>query len=78
MEFIKHYARLPKSEIGFLRFLLEGYDGLAFARTLDAETGLVEIACASDRFGELAVLLDALCDEIGLARVDPPAHVPPL
>ncbi len=34
--FIKRYFQLPRAEIGQLRFILESYDGLAFARTLDS------------------------------------------
>ena len=39
--FSKRYFRLPRAEIGHLRFILESYDGLAFARTLDSGSGLV-------------------------------------
>jgi len=49
-----------------LRFLLEGYDGLGFVRTLDAAEGLVEIAWPADRQVEMAALLVALCRELGM------------
>ncbi len=42
--FTKKYFRLPREQIGFLRFILESYDGLAFARTLDSRLALVEVA----------------------------------
>ncbi len=78
MTFSKRYAILPRAEIGMLRFLLEGYDGLAFARTLDQHAGLVEIAYSPERESEVDVLLTALAKELGLREVDTPENVPPL
>lgn len=78
MFFNKRYAILPRAEIGRLRFLLEGYDGLAFARTLDQHSGLVEVAFAPERVRDVDALLSALAIELGLREVDPPERVPPL
>ncbi len=78
MTFSKRYAILPRAEICRLRFLLEGYDGLAFARTLDQRTGLVEIAYSPEREHDVDVLLTALAKELGLREVDTPEKVPPL
>lgn len=76
--FAKRYARMPRGEIAYLRFILESYDGLAFARTLDSENGLVEIAFPPEREDDVAALLEALSHETGLSEVVPPAEVPPL
>lgn len=37
---------MDKREIGFLRFLLEAYDGIAALTTLDGERGLVMVRIA--------------------------------
>jgi hypothetical protein len=76
--FTKRYFRLPRVEIGHLRFILESYDGLAFARTLDSSTGLVEIACSPSRMADVDSLLKALAEEVGLRQVTAPAEIPPL
>ncbi len=76
--FSKRYFILPRAEIGHLRFILESYDGLAFARTLDKQKGLVEIACSASRVCELEALLQSLVAEIGLQKVDAPETIPPL
>ena len=47
--FSKRYFQMPRAEIGHLRFILESYDGLAFARTLDNQLALVEIAYPPSR-----------------------------
>ena len=75
--FSKRYFQLPRGEIGQLRFILESYDGLAFARTLDSGSGLVEIACSPSRSKDLDGLLNALAEEIGLREVLTPEDLPP-
>lgn len=76
--FSKRYFRLPRAEIGQLRFILEGYDGLAFARTLDKQAGLVEIAWPACRSADVEVLLKALAAEVGLQEVPIPGEIAPL
>lgn len=66
VRFQKRQFRIPRQEIGYLRFLVEGYDGLLFMRTLDGRTGLVEMAWPAGREAEAVPLLAALADEIGL------------
>jgi len=74
--FTKRYFQLPRSEIGHLRFILESYDGLAFARTLDSRTGLVEIACSPSRTEDVDALLMTLGEEAGLREVPVPENIP--
>ena len=38
--------RIDRREIAYLKFVLEGYDGLAVLTTLDAKTGLVALYVA--------------------------------
>ena len=76
--FNKRYFTLPRAEIGHLRFILESYDGLAFARTLDKQKGLVEIAYSPSRVCDVESLLNGLAAEVGLHEVDIPAQIPPL
>lgn len=76
--FDRRYFLLPRSGIGYLRFILESYDGLAFARTLDRRQGLVEIAFPSGRRADVETLLQALAEEIGWQEVAVPQHLPPL
>ena len=76
--FSKRYFQLPRAEIGHLRFILESYDGLAFARTLDSRAGLVEIACSASRTEDVDALLIALGEEAGLREVPMPDNIPQL
>jgi hypothetical protein len=76
--FEKRYFLLPRAGIGHLRFILESYDGLAFARTLDRQDGLVEIAFPASRSADVDMLLEALAVEVGLQEVPVPKQVSPL
>lgn len=76
--FSKRYFKIPRAEIGHLRFILESYDGLAFARTLDNQLAMVEIAYSPSRRVDVELLLNALAAEVGLQEVAAPENVPPL
>ena len=58
------FARIPTKKIAFLKFILEGYDGLAVLSTVDREVGLISLhyfaACRDD----LVALLDSLQPEL--------------
>ena len=77
-EFSKRYFQIPRAEIGHLRFILESYDGLAFARTLDNQLALVEIAYPPSRSHDVEPLLNALAEEFSLQEVPSPEEVLPL
>lgn len=38
---VRRYYRVDRREIHFLKFILEGYDGVAVVRTVDPLAGLV-------------------------------------
>jgi len=76
--FSKRYFEIPRAEIGHLRFILESYDGLAFARTLDNQLAMVEIAYSPSRGDDVEQLINALVAEVGLQEVAAPENVPPL
>ncbi len=77
-EFSKRYFQIPRAEIGHLRFILESYDGLAFARTLDNQLALVEIAYPPSRSHDVEPLLKALTEEVSLQEVPSPEEILPL
>jgi len=70
--FLKRYYRLQKTEIAWLRFILESYDGLAFVSTLDNREALVEVAYPPSRRADAEALLDDLCTQSGMQSVSAP------
>jgi hypothetical protein len=77
---LKSYYSLPRQQIGYLRFILESYDGLAFVTTLDNRQALVEIAYPASRREDAQALLVALVEECAMTAVPAPvsAEYPPL
>jgi len=71
---------VPRAEIGYLRFIVESYDGLLFLRTLDAGEGLLEFRWSPARTADAEDLLRALAAETGLtpAPFPPPGRYPEL
>ena len=43
MQCQKKYLRVDRRQIGFIKFILEGYDGIATLTTVDAGLGVVSI-----------------------------------
>jgi len=74
----RRYYRMAKSEIAYLRYTLESYDGLAYQRTLDSASGLVEVLWPVERNSDVEALLTALTDELGWQEVEAPEVVPPI
>lgn len=65
---IKHFFVRPR-EIYFLRFILEGYDGLAVVTTLQPEAGLVQISVAPGCEEDLEQILAGEKSRLGLRAV---------
>ena len=58
------YLSIQSGQIAMLRFILEGYEGLAILTTLDQRTGLVRLLCPTTRVRELWDLLAALASQL--------------
>lgn len=58
------YLRIAKPGISFLKFILEGYDGLAILSTVDGSQGLVRLLVPATRYDELLGLLSRLAVEL--------------
>lgn len=55
---------ISPDRIHFLKFILEGYDGLAILSTIDARQGIVEIRYALESEKDLKELLDSIGPQI--------------
>jgi len=68
----KLYYSVSRKDIGYLRFILESYDGLLFMRTIDAKAGLIEVGYHPSRRHDALDLLRSLTDEVKMAQTEPP------
>lgn len=56
--------QISPDRIHYLKFILEGYDGLAILSTVNARQGIVEVRCSPEAEKDLAVLLAEINEEI--------------
>lgn len=70
--FFKRCFRVDRVQIAYLRFILEGYDGLIFLRTLNPHEALVEFAYSPSCRQDAEALLAALMQECAMREVPCP------
>lgn len=67
------FYRVPLSEIGYVRMIVEGYDGLAAVRSLSGGRGEIEWLLGEGMEEEAAALADRLRREVGLCPIERPS-----
>jgi len=60
MKMVHKEYTVDKTRIGFIRFILEAYEGVAIATTLDPQKGLIRLAIAPDRVETAALIVEDL------------------
>lgn len=58
------YIRINQQKIFYLKFILEGYDGLAVLTTEDNATGLVSLHFPETSREDLFILLDTIAEKL--------------
>jgi hypothetical protein len=64
----KHFIIFP-SQIHFLRFVLEAYEGIALVTTLDANLGLIELSIAPGCEEEVTQIVSSEAEKLQLRPV---------
>ena len=64
--FDRRRYRLAPARIGMLRFLVEGYDGILFLRTIEAKGAVVELSWSQSSAADAEGILVALSAELGM------------
>lgn len=67
------YFRVPLSEIGYVRMIVEGYDGVAAVRSLSSGRGEIEWLIGEGMQEEAGELAERLCRETGMCAIERPA-----
>lgn len=68
LTFCRRRYRLLPARIGMLRFLVEGYDGILFLRTIEARIAVVELSWSKSCSADAEGILAALCTELGMVK----------
>jgi hypothetical protein len=70
------FLRVPRAEIGYLKFIFESYEGIAVVRTLDRHEAVLVVLAVPDFLEDTDRVLAALADEIGCERIERPPGTP--
>ena len=60
MDTLKKYYRIDRRNISFIRFIFEGYDGIALVTTINAAEGLVRLSIAPGCLEEVESVIKKL------------------
>ena len=74
MDTITYRARIQRTEIGFLNSIIESYEGIGVVRTLDAQSGIVELWLPPEFEKLIVTVMHDLAPEIGLHYLYTSAH----
>jgi hypothetical protein len=66
----KRFYRMERREIHFLKFILDGYDGMAVLKTVDREKGTVVLYIPPGREEEVFMIIDELKKEIRIEAME--------
>ncbi|MBW1742790.1 MAG: DUF4911 domain-containing protein [Deltaproteobacteria bacterium] len=67
---VRRYYRVDRREIHFLKFILEGYDGVAVVRTIDPPKGLVALHIGPGCQGVVDAVIEDLEKEIKIEALE--------
>ncbi len=76
METIKQAYRVDRKEISFLRFIFEGYDGVAVIKTIDSQKGIILLYIAPGCEDDAGMILKDLQKEIVMERLPLESFMP--
>jgi hypothetical protein len=70
------FFRVPLEEIGYVRAIFEGYDGVAQLRAPDPDRGEIELVIGDGLEDEVDAIARRLHEEAGLIEIDRPEDWP--
>jgi hypothetical protein len=76
-DYVRRRFRVPFEQVGFVRMIVEGYDGLAVVVTPDPSVGVIEWWIPPGREVEADALARALAPGTGLCPLPGPDVTPP-
>lgn len=76
MQTHKHYYRVDRRQISFIRFVIEAYEGVAVVTTLDRSLGLIGVAVAPGCEAIVGSIISDLSRSILIEAAAPPIPEP--
>jgi hypothetical protein len=70
VETLKKYYKVDRRDISFLRFIFEGYDGIALVTTINADQGVIQLSIAPGCMEEVESVLNKLKTNILIEQTE--------
>lgn len=67
---IEKHFKINRRDISYIKFILEGYEGLAIVTTIDRYDAIVKLVIAPDFVSEVENIVMALKDEIDIEEIE--------
>ncbi|MEA1970228.1 MAG: DUF4911 domain-containing protein [Thermodesulfobacteriota bacterium] len=67
---IKRKLRLNRKDIAYVKYILEGYEGLATITTVDKDNSVVQLSILPDFAYDVDGILEALKEEIDIYEIN--------
>jgi len=77
MDTVSLLIQIPPEEIAFLSFILESYEGVAIARTVDPHQGILELMVSPDYQEEMREILKDLSRQFPIKELNLAASIIP-
>jgi hypothetical protein len=61
--------RLERKDIAYVKFILEGYEGIALATTIDNVESIIQLTIVPDFESDVEMLLTALKKEVDFSEI---------
>jgi len=68
------FLRVPRAEIGYVKFIFESYEDVAVTRTLDRRAATLALLVAPDFLPQARAIVAALADEMPCREIPRPAE----
>lgn len=72
MDTASWYFKIKPRDIGYMKFILESYEGLGVLRTIDPRNGIVEVMVPPGLEEDSELVLEGLRDEIFIEQIEDP------
>ncbi|RNC73312.1 MAG: DUF4911 domain-containing protein [Desulfuromonadales bacterium] len=66
---ITRLYQVARSELAYLQFIIESYEGIAIMSTVDRASGTVSISCPAPFSADVAELIASLGTEIAIREI---------
>ncbi|MBW2558455.1 MAG: DUF4911 domain-containing protein [Deltaproteobacteria bacterium] len=67
---IKRNLKLERRNIAYIKYILEGYEGLATITTVDRDKSVIQLSILPDFASDVDGILEALKREIAIYEID--------